>query len=129
MPSSELDCKFNNILFVLLADRNEIKKIKSDFGEEVKINEENVDLMVKDGLKQAFGKTGGAFEFLVLKVDCNSSTAIIRTESKYKHHIWASFSMVYRYGTVKCRVTVLQVSSFLLSLSASSRNYFQEVFI
>ncbi|XP_061893473.1 ribonuclease P protein subunit p14 isoform X1 [Entelurus aequoreus] len=73
------------------------------------------------GLKSLFGEVGAALHFDLLKYDDDTLTALLRVCSRGLVKLWSSLTLLGSYKQQKCAFRVLQVSPFLLALTANSR--------
>lgn len=82
-----------------------------------------VDLkqFIISGLKSLYGEVGAALNFDLLKYDEDNLTALLRVCSRGLVKLWSSLTLLGFYQDQACAFRVLQVSPYLLSLSADSR--------
>ncbi|XP_077458711.1 ribonuclease P protein subunit p14 [Stigmatopora argus] len=74
-----------------------------------------------DGLRALHGEVGAALQFDVLKYDEDTLTAFLRVSKSDLVKLWSSLTLAGKYKRQTCAFRVLQVSPFLLSLTADSR--------
>lgn len=73
------------------------------------------------GLKSLYGEVGVALTFDLLKYDEDTLTALLRVYSKGLVKLWSSLTLLGSYQNQACAFRVLQVSPYLLALTANSR--------
>ncbi|XP_054641125.1 ribonuclease P protein subunit p14 [Dunckerocampus dactyliophorus] len=73
------------------------------------------------GLKSLFGEVGASLYFDILKYDRDTRTALLRVCSRGLVKLWSSLTLLGFYQKQKCAFRVMQVSPFLLALTANSR--------
>uniref|UniRef100_UPI0037E97A49 ribonuclease P protein subunit p14 isoform X1 n=1 Tax=Semicossyphus pulcher TaxID=241346 RepID=UPI0037E97A49 len=73
------------------------------------------------GLKSLYGEVGAALTFDLLKYDEDTLTALLRVTSRGLVKLWSSLTLLGFYQNQACAFRVLQVSPYLLALSANSR--------
>ena len=84
-------------------------------------------MLIERSLTETYGNVGGCLEIKIIKLEEKGNEGIVWCKRENATQVWASISMIFRYGVVPVRALVLQSSSYLSSLSSSSRNFFQPI--
>nr|XP_057910980.1 ribonuclease P protein subunit p14 isoform X3 [Doryrhamphus excisus] len=79
----------------------------------------DLKLFIITGLKSLYGEVGAALNFDLLKYDEDTLTALLRVCSRGLVKLWSSLTLVGSYQKQRCAFRVLQVSPFLLALTAN----------
>ncbi|XP_028262244.1 ribonuclease P protein subunit p14 [Parambassis ranga] len=90
--------------------------------ESTRLSAVELKLFIISGLRNLYGEVGAALNFDLLKYDEDTLTAFLRVTSRGLVKLWSSLTLLGSYQNQACAFRVLQVSSFLLSLTGNSRD-------
>lgn len=89
--------------------------------ESTKLSAVELKVFMVSGLKTLFGEVGAALNFDLLKYDEETFVSLLRVPSRGLVRLWSSLTLLSSYKNQSCAFRVLQVSPYLLSLTANSR--------
>eukprot|EP01091_Cochliopodium_minus_P003367 TRINITY_DN13232_c0_g1_i1.p1 TRINITY_DN13232_c0_g1~~TRINITY_DN13232_c0_g1_i1.p1 ORF type:complete len:126 (-),score=19.09 TRINITY_DN13232_c0_g1_i1:131-484(-) len=102
-------------------------KVKYEGNETVNLDKDSLKILIQRSMTDSFGELGGKMELEVIKNDKQNNSAIIWCKREHSSQIWSAIAMIYKYGNTTFRMGVVQTSSYLCSLSSSSRDFFSEI--
>ncbi|XP_058959662.1 ribonuclease P protein subunit p14-like [Pocillopora verrucosa] len=103
-------------------------KLKIDISKEVDETPVEIDIVTfKSILIQALdslhGKVGSAIGVDIIKFEASSMEAILRVKESGLVKLWSALTLLSYYKDRRCAIYVIQVSPYLLSLAADSRQW------
>ncbi|RMX40771.1 hypothetical protein pdam_00021851 [Pocillopora damicornis] len=101
---------------------------EGDISKEVDERPVEIDIVIfKSILIQALdslhGKVGSAIGVDIIKFEASSMEAILRVKESGLVKLWSALTLLSYYKDRRCAIYVIQVSPYLLSLAADSRQW------